>query len=101
MSFLFALVAGVFAGAFVAWRVAGIRTTAIVARMREETRREIAYWADAAERARAEADRVAGEAAARLDGWRQGTADVISVMPRMRSPQDNQQAITDSGRPGG
>ena len=57
------------------------RAARTVSRAERAMRRELAHWREAAERATAEAARVAREAEAFKAGAKHGREDVISIMP--------------------
>jgi hypothetical protein len=83
-----AAMAWLFIGAAVGWGLTLIRTSAAMSRLRKEAsriqesmREQIRALEDRAIRARAEAARVAQEAAAWAAGCKQGREDVITIMP--------------------
>jgi hypothetical protein len=60
-------------------------------------RRELAHWQDAAERATAEAARIAREAEAYKAGCQHGREDVISIMPLLVAAQQRHGEARASG----
>jgi Tfp pilus assembly protein FimV len=82
---------GVALGGMVFWRLATERAAGIAARARAEMnqrmRQEVRHWQEAAERATAEAARVAREAESWQAGRKQGRDDVISIVPLLVATQ--------------
>lgn len=84
------LLAGAIPGAVLTWRLATAKAARVRARDLAAMRREITQWQEAAERARAEAARVAHEAKTWAAGCKQGREDVISIVPLLMAAQQRQ-----------
>jgi hypothetical protein len=74
--------------AVTAWGFTITHCSAIISRLQEEKRREIAYWQDQTMRARATAAQIARDAETRADAWKQARDDVIAIMPLIASARD-------------
>ncbi|HXC65467.1 MAG TPA: hypothetical protein VNZ67_13980 [bacterium] len=87
------LVIGAAAGLVISWQSARSRARAEmrreVARIRADMRQEVSHWQEAADRANAEAARIAREAEAFKAGCQSGREDVISIMPLLVAAQQN------------
>jgi hypothetical protein len=81
------LLIGATFGAAVAWWFATQRTAELLTQHRVDAHRELRYWKEAAERANAEAHRLAREAESWSAGCKQGREDVISIVPLLVAAQ--------------
>ena len=71
--------AGLVAGAVMAWQLVRWRAAAELSRLRAQMDERIGYWQDEAERARAHAARTGEQAAAWAAGCQQGREEVMSL----------------------
>jgi chemotaxis methyl-accepting protein methylase len=78
---------GVTLGGAVVWWLSSQRTTDLLTQNRVAMHREIRHWQEAAERANAEAQRLAREAESWSAGCKQGREDVISIVPLLVAAQ--------------
>lgn len=67
------------------WGIATTRTSAAVARLRADMRKEIAYLEDETSRARTAADQITRDTATWADAWKKGRDDVLAVIPMIIS----------------
>jgi hypothetical protein len=84
--FLMFLLGAAVSGAAV-WWFASQRTADLLRQSRVIMNREIIYWQERAERATAEAQRLAHEKELWSAGCKQGREDVISIMPLLVAAQ--------------
>jgi hypothetical protein len=71
--------AGLVAGAVMAWQLVRWRAAAELSRLRAQMDERIGYWQDETERARATASRLSERTAAWVAGCQQGREDVLSL----------------------
>lgn len=88
---IFLLATGTAAGLVISWQSGLARARAQMrrelARIQADMRRQVVHWQEAAERANAEAARIAREAEAFRAGHQSGRDDVISIMPLLVAAQ--------------
>jgi hypothetical protein len=75
-------------GAVTAWAIVAARSSALIARLRAEARREISHWQAEASRARITAAQLARDAATRARAWKEARDEVIAIMPMIVSARD-------------
>lgn len=75
--------------AMVTWVIMLARRAALISRLEQDRRAEIAYWQAETSRARATAAQLARDAATRADAWQKGRDDVIAIMPLIASARDS------------
>ena len=75
--------------AMVTWVIMMARRAALISRLEQDRRAEIAYWQAETSRARATAAQLARDAATRADAWQKGRDDVIAIMPLIASARDS------------
>jgi hypothetical protein len=97
MSATLVLLLGVALGVPVGRWLAMRRAMATVSQAEVRMRRELVHWQEAAQRATAEAARVAREAEAYKAGCKHGREDVISIMPLLVAAQQQPDAARVSG----
>jgi hypothetical protein len=71
------------------WAIMMVRCSALISRLEEDRRQEIAQWQAETAHARATAAQVTRDAASRADGWQKGRDDVIALMPLIASTRDS------------
>ena len=77
-----------FIAAMATWVIAMARCSALIARLEQDRRHEVAYWQAETSRARATAAQLTRDAATRADAWNKGRDDVIAIMPLIASARD-------------
>jgi hypothetical protein len=75
--------------AMVTWAITMARCSALISRLEQDRRTEIAYWQAETSRARATAAQIIREAATRADAWKKGRDDAIAIMPLIASARDS------------
>ncbi len=75
--------------AMVTWAITMARCSALISRLEQDGRAEIAYWQAETSRARATAAQITRDAATRADAWKKGRDDVIAIMPLIASARDS------------
>ncbi len=75
--------------AVTAWGLTIAHYSALISRLQEEKRQEIAHWQAETSRARATAAQIARDAATRADAWKKGRDDVIAIMPLIASARES------------
>jgi predicted acylesterase/phospholipase RssA len=76
---IFAMLSGLSIGAAAAWQLACGRAAAEMSRLRAQMEKQIRYWQEETERARADAAHLADRTAAWVAGCQQGREDVLSL----------------------
>jgi hypothetical protein len=75
--------------AMVTWVIMMARRAALISRLEQDWRAEIAHWQAETSRARATAAQLARDTATRADAWQKGRDDVIAIMPLIASARDS------------
>jgi hypothetical protein len=70
------------------WAIMTARSSALISRLRAETRREIAHWQAEASRARITAAQIARDAATRARAWKEGRDEAVAMIPLIISARD-------------
>jgi len=76
---ILAVLSGLLIGAAGAWQLACGRAAAEMSRLRAQMEKQIRYWQDETERARADAAQLADRTTAWVAGCQQGREDVLSL----------------------
>ena len=63
------------------WVIMTVRGSAVISRLQEEMRQEIAHWQVETTRARATAAQIARDSVTRAEAWQKGRDDAIAIMP--------------------
>jgi hypothetical protein len=88
--FVLGLLVGAILSGTIAWWYASQRAAEESMQTRVAMQRELRHWQEAAERANAEAERLAREIESWSAGCKQGREDVISIMPLLMAAQQRQ-----------
>jgi len=75
--------------AMATWAITMARCSALISRLEQNRREEIAYWQAETSRARATAAQLVRDATTRADAWKKGRDDVIAIMPLIASARDS------------
>lgn len=75
--------------ATVTWAIMMTRCSALLSRLEQDRREEIANWQSETSRARATAAQLARDAVTRADAWKKGRDDVIAIMPLIAAARDS------------
>jgi hypothetical protein len=75
--------------ALATWAIMMARCSALISRLEQDRREEIADWQAETSRARATAAQVIRDAATRADAWKKGRDDVIAIMPLIAAARDS------------
>lgn len=75
--------------AMATWAITMARCSALISRLEQDRRTEIAHWQAETSRARATAAQITRDAATRADAWKKGRDDVIAIMPLIASARDS------------
>ena len=76
--------------AMATWAITMARCSALISRLEQDRRQEIAHWQAETSRARATAAQIARDAETRADAWKKGRDDVIAIMPLIVSARDSE-----------